>query len=116
MQSALTRIASLLAAEGSFIVSFTNPSCLDWHVRAMIRRVWRGRGVLGQSFQTFAYLPDTATPPLRLRHAEWYNASLTPINTLLPTLSLWVARSADQRLPTFLRPLCCADIVARYTR
>ena len=115
-QSVLTRVATLLAPEGRFIVSFTNPRCLDWHVRTMIRRVWRGKGVLGQSFQTFAYLPDVATPPLRLHHAEWYNASVTPINTLLPNLSLRVARWADKHLPEGLRSLCCADIVAIYTR
>lgn len=115
-QKVLARVATLLAPDGRFIVSFTNPRCLDWHVRTMIRRVWRGKGILGQSFQTFAYLPDVATPPLRLQHAEWYNASLTPINTLLPALSLWVARSADKHLPGVLRSLCCADIVATYTR
>ena len=115
-QAVLARVTTLLAPEGRFIVSFTNPRCLDWHVRTMIRRVWRGKGVLGQSFQTFAYLPDVATPPLRLHHAEWYNASVTPINTLLPNLSLRVARWADKHLPEGLRSLCCADIVAIYTR
>jgi len=115
-QSVLSRVTTLLAPDGRFIVSFTNPRCLDWHVRAMIRSVWRGKGVLGQSFQTFAYLPDVATPPLRLHHAEWYNASLTPMNTLLPNLSLWVASWADKYLPKGLRPLCCADIVAVYTK
>lgn len=115
-QSVLARVTTLLAPDGRFIVSFTNPRCIDWHVRTMIRSVWRGKGVLGQSFQTFAYLPDVATPPLRLKHAEWYNASLTPINTLLPNLSLWVARWADKYLPNGLRPLCCADIVAVYAK
>lgn len=114
--AALTRVKSLLAPDGRFIVSFTNPQSIDWHVRNAIRRVWRGKGVLGQSFQTFAYLPDSATPRLRLLQAEWYNASLTPFNTLLPTLSLWMARLADKHLPNRIRPLCCADIVAVYTR
>jgi hypothetical protein len=115
-QTMLARVATLLAPEGRFVVSFTNPRSLDWNVRSMIRRVWRGKGVLGQSFQTFAYSPDIATPPLRLHHAEWYNASLTPINTLLPRLSFWVARWADKHLPEGLRPVCCADIVAVYTK
>jgi SAM-dependent methyltransferase len=115
-QSVLARVTTLLAPDGRFIVSFTNPRCIDWHVRAMIRSVWRGKGVLGQSFQTFAYLPDVATPSLRLKHVEWYNASLTPINTLLPNPSLWLARWADKYLPNGLRPLCCADIVAIYAK
>jgi SAM-dependent methyltransferase len=113
-QAVLTRVTTLLAPDGRFIVSFTNPRSLDWHVRSMIRRVWRGKGVLGQSFETFAYLPKVATPSLQLHHAEWYNASLTPINTVLPRLSFRVAKWADKHLPEGLRPLCCADIVAIY--
>lgn len=115
-QAVLARVTTLLAPDGRFIVSFTNPRSLDWHVRSMIRRVWRGTGVLGQPFETFAYLPDVATHPLRLHHAERYNASLTPINTLLPRLSFWVLRWADQHLPQGLRSLCCADIVAVYRK
>lgn len=115
-QAVLARVTILLAPEGRFIVSYTNPRSLDWHVRSMIRRVWRGKGVLGQSFETFAYLPDIATPPLRLHRADWYNASLTPVNTLLPRLSFWLARWADKHLRAGLRPLCCADIVAVYRK
>lgn len=115
-QSVLARVTALLVPDRRFIVSFTNPRSLDWHVRTLIRRVWRGKGVLGQSFQTFAYLPDVATHPLQLDHADWYNASLTPINTLLPNLSRRVALWADRHLPKGLKPLCCADIVAVYNR
>ena len=115
-QSVLARVASLLAPDGRFIVSFTNPRSLDWHVRTLIRRVWRGKGVLGQSFQTYAYLPGVATPPLQLDHADWYNASLTPINTLLPTLSFWLARWSDKHLSKGFRSIFCADIVAVYRR
>jgi SAM-dependent methyltransferase len=112
--SLLARVTTLLAPEGRFVVSFTNPHCLDWRIRGLIRRVWRGKGVLGQEFETFAYLPEVATPPLRLHHAEWYNASVTPFNTLLPNLSIWFARWADRHLPDSLRLICCADIVAVY--
>lgn len=115
-QSVLARVTALLAPDGRFIVSFTNPRSLDWHVRTLIRRVWRGKGVLGQSFQTFAYLPEVATPPLQLHHADWYNASLTPINTLLPTLSFWLARWSDKHLSKGFRFIFCADIVAVYRR
>lgn len=115
-KSVLARVDVLLAPDGRFIVSYTNPRSLDWYVRTLIRRVWRGKGVLGQAFQTFAYLPNVATPPLQLDHADWYNASLTPINTLSPTFSFWLARSADNHLPAWLKSLCCADIVAVYKR
>ncbi len=116
LESLLARVAALLAPGGRFIVSFTNPGCLDWRVRSLIRRLWRGKGVLGQQFETFAYLPEVATPPLRMQHVEFYNASVTPFNTLLPTLSIWIARWADRHLPNTLRRACCADIVAVYGR
>jgi ubiquinone/menaquinone biosynthesis C-methylase UbiE len=116
LKEVLTRVTALLAPKGRFIVSYTNPRCLDWHVRSLIRTVWRGKGVLGQAFQTYAYVPEVATPPLRLQDAQWYNASLTPFNTLLPSLSLWMAKLTDKHLPRALRSLCCADIVASYTK
>lgn len=115
LNETLRAITANLAPGGVFVISFTNPRSLDWHLRSLIRRFWRGRGVIGQSFETHGYLPEAVPLPLRLVRAEWYNFSLTPLNTLLPAASARIAEWGDRRLPEALRRPVCADIVARYT-
>lgn len=115
LSDSLELIASRLSQGGLFVISFSNPRSLDWYVRSFIRRIWRGGGVIGQGFQTHGYLPSDVPEPLRLITAEWYNFSLTPLNTLLPGTSAWIAARADRHLPAAMKVVTCADIVARYS-
>lgn len=107
----LQRVQRLLAPGGVFIVTFTNPRSLDWQIRRFIRLFWRGKGVIGQGFATFAYRPELPDGLFDTCHVHYYNAGITPFNTLLPGLSTNVARLADRLLPTFLKKHACADAV-----
>ena len=110
--------AKMLAQNGQLIVSYTNPRSLDWSVRKRIRTIWRGRGVIGQNFETYAHDPHKIRLANTLQTARtvWYNATLTPFNTLFPRPSIWLAKRIDKWPTNRWKPILCGDIVCTYVK
>ena len=116
LEMVLRKATELLSPAGKLIVSYSNLRGLDWKIRRLIRYFWRGRGVAGQSFETFAYAPSQLALPQGLRQTSsvWYNSTITPFNTLMPRTSVWFGRMMDRYLPLFMKKVIGADIVVQY--
>lgn len=118
LKASLRFIRERLASGGAAILSFTNRSSLDYVSRRVLRvarpLVWKG--VLAQSFVTYAYrLSDVeemiAGYDLRLNRMVYLNLTVSPFNTLLPRLSVSLARWLSQNCSASLLPFLSADFL-----
>jgi ubiquinone/menaquinone biosynthesis C-methylase UbiE len=108
-----------LKDNGQIIVSFTHKKSLDNILRAIIKPFFyfkkNGKSVIQQHFETTAYMEPEAQnlllPAYSCERLAWLNQTFTPLNHLLPGLSVRLAHSLKRHLPGFLLPFFSADFL-----
>jgi SAM-dependent methyltransferase len=118
LNDTLQFIEDRLALGGMAIVSFTNSSSIDYVLRGLLRlaRPFIRKGILGQSFATYAYRLGSVTDlsavhNFHVSRTVYLNQTFSPFNTMLPRASVLVARWLGRNCPNFLLPLCSADFM-----
>jgi SAM-dependent methyltransferase len=110
-------IADHLAPNGTAIISITNRGSIDHMIRTAMKvtKPLIRNGVFGQPFSTYAYRVDTIKKMahavgLRIASVKFLNQTFSPFNTLLPGLSVRLAKIIE-RAPVVILPPLSADFI-----